>query len=133
MARALGRLGCELAMVVHGGGMDEIAPAGATEVAELRGGEVVRYRLTPRDFGLAEEDPAGLAGGDAQENARIAREVLGGERGGAARSCVIMSAAATLHVAGEAGFRDGARRVAQLLDERAPLALLDRLIEVSRT
>jgi anthranilate phosphoribosyltransferase len=133
MAHALGRLGSERAMVVHGDGMDELAPAGTTEVAELRDGKVSRYRLTPADFGLADEDPAGLAGGDAKENAQIARAVLSGERGGAARSCVIMSAAATLYVAGEGDFRDGAQRVARLLDEKKPLALLDRLIEVSRS
>src|SRR5262249_37933963 len=72
MARVLGELGSERVLVVHGaGGLDEFAPTGETEVAELRAGDVKRYRLKPRDFGLADADPAGLAGGDADENAHI--------------------------------------------------------------
>ena len=58
MAHALGRLGSEHALVVHGDGLDEFSPNGATDVAELRGGEVKRYQLRPRDFGLGDEDPA---------------------------------------------------------------------------
>src|SRR5262249_19033844 len=80
LARVLGELGSEHVLVVHGGGLDEMAPAGATEVAELRahagGAEVKRYQLKPRDFELDDEDPAGLAGGDVDENARLARAVL---------------------------------------------------------
>jgi anthranilate phosphoribosyltransferase len=91
MARALGRLGSEHALVVHGEGLDEFSPRGATEVAELRHGEVKRYKLVPRDFGLEEHDPDGLAGGDARENADKALAILDGAAG-AGRSAVVMSA-----------------------------------------
>src|SRR5204863_6708766 len=65
LARAHGLLGSERAMIVHGaGGLDEIAPAGATRVAELHEGVVRIYELRPADFGLPEADPAGLRGGD---------------------------------------------------------------------
>ena len=53
MAQVLALLDAEHALVVHGaGGLDEFAPDGPTEVAELRGGEVKRYKLSPRDFAL---------------------------------------------------------------------------------
>jgi anthranilate phosphoribosyltransferase len=132
MARALGELGSERVLVVHGhGGLDEFAPDGPTEVAELRHGEIKRYRLSPADFGLAEADAAGLAGGDAQHNAQAARDVLSGVRVDAARSCVIMTAAAALTAAGRTGFRDGARLAAQLLDDGSATRVLEHLIRES--
>jgi anthranilate phosphoribosyltransferase len=137
VARVLGELGSEHVLVVHGaGGLDEFAPAGATEVAELRGGEVKKYRLTPRDFGLADSDPAGLLGGDADENARLARAILAGRGGGApeaARNCVIMTAAGALYAAGATGLRDGARRAAELLDDGSAARVLERLAAATRT
>jgi anthranilate phosphoribosyltransferase len=131
MARALGRLGSEHALVVHGDGLDEFSPRGATEVAELRHGEVKRYKLTPRDFGLDEEDPIGLAGGDARENADKARAILDGA-GGAGRSAVVMSAAGALYAANHGGLRDGARTAERAIDSGAARALLNHLVECSR-
>jgi len=132
MARVLGELGSEHALVIHGvGGYDEFATDGPTEVAEWRNGDLKRYRLLPRDFGLTDEDPAGLAGGDAQENAAIARAILDGTRRGAARSCVVMSAAGALYAAGKTGLRDGARLAEQLLDDGSAARLLARLVERS--
>src|SRR5439155_13850078 len=96
MAYALGKLGSVHALVVHGDGLDEFATAGPSDVAELRDGEVKRYQLRPRDFGLGDVDPAGLAGGDAHENAAAARAILGGAAG-AGRNAVVMSAAAALY------------------------------------
>jgi anthranilate phosphoribosyltransferase len=132
LARALGRLGAERALVVHGaGGLDEFAPSGETEVAEWRATEVVRYRTAPRDFGLREEDAAGLAGGDAEYNALKARAVLDGQPG-AARAAVVMSAAAALYAAGRSGFRDGARIAERAIDEGAARAKLEALAAASR-
>jgi anthranilate phosphoribosyltransferase len=131
MALALGQLGSEHALVVHGDGIDEFSPNGATDVAELRNGEVKRYQLRPRDFGLADEDPRGLAGGDAAANAAAARAILGGARG-AGRSAVVMSAAGALYAAGRSGLRDGARLAEETIDSGAAMALLDRLVECSR-
>jgi len=136
MALVLRELGSAHALVVHGaGGLDEVAPSGVTEVAELRSGEVKRYRLQPRDFGLGDEDPAGLDGGDADANAAIARAVLAGRAGGApaaARSCVVMTAACALYAAGASGLRDGARRAEALLDDGSAARILARLVEATQ-
>jgi anthranilate phosphoribosyltransferase len=128
LAQALGALGSERAFVVHGGGLDEFAPCGETLVAELRDGAVRTYRLAPRDFGLAEEDPAGLAGGDAAHNAAAARSILGGARG-AGRTATVMSAAAAVVVAGlESDLRASARRAEAAIDEGRAAAKLEALI-----
>jgi anthranilate phosphoribosyltransferase len=131
IARTLGKLGSEHALVVHGDGLDEFSPNGPTEVAELVAGEVKRYRLWPRDFGLADEDPAGLAGGDAAFNAAAARAILGGARG-AGRSAVVMSAAAALYAADHASLRDGARLAEAAIDDGRAAAVLEKLTHCSR-
>ena len=129
LARALGGLGSVRAMVVHGAGnLDEFAPAGRTDVAELGADGAVRvYSLSPRDFGLDERDPAELKGGDAAHNAAVARAVLGGAPG-APRTAVLMTAAATLHVAGTASLSEASSLAARAIDEGRAHAILERLV-----
>jgi anthranilate phosphoribosyltransferase len=128
LARALGELGSERALVVHGaGGYDEIATAGITQAAELADGRVRRLEILPRDFGLEEHDPAGLAGGDAAHNAQAARAILGGASG-AGRAAVVMAAAAALVVAGaHDGWHAAARRAEQAIDSGRATEVLDAL------
>ncbi len=131
MARAHGALGSERALVVHGaGGLDELAPAGATFVAELRGGDVRTYEVTPADFGLPEADPAGLRGGDPALNARMLEQALDGAAGASAaiRTAALMAAAAGLVVGGAASnFRTAAAAAAAALDDGRARRVLDRL------
>jgi anthranilate phosphoribosyltransferase len=129
LARAHGALGSRRALVVHGnGGLDEIAPAGPTRVAELTAdGAVKEYEVTPADFGLPEADPAGLKGGDSAFNARLLREALQGAPG-AARNTALMTAAAALWVAGAADdLKAGAARAAEALDGGKAMGVLERL------
>jgi len=132
VARAHGQLGSLRAMVVHGaGGLDEIAPRGSTRVAELRDGEVRCYEIRPADFGLPEEDPARLVGGDAATNARLLQEVLAGAPG-AIRLTALLAAAASLHLVGAASdLRDGARQAAAALDSGKARAVVERLRRLS--
>jgi anthranilate phosphoribosyltransferase len=53
IAEVLGKLGSERAWVVHGGGLDELTTAGATNVAALENGAVTIFEVTPEDAGLA--------------------------------------------------------------------------------
>jgi len=81
LAAALGALGLRRAAVVHGAGnLDEIAVRGETHDAIWDDGVVDSLTLTPKQFGLDEVDPAGLAGGDAAQNASILRKVLAGHQ-----------------------------------------------------
>ncbi|MDB4960071.1 MAG: anthranilate phosphoribosyltransferase [Myxococcales bacterium] len=83
VAAALGALGLRRAAVVHGqGGLDEIAVRGETHVALWRDGMVFSHTLTPKNFGVDEVDPGGLAGGDASHNGNILRKVLAGHQVG---------------------------------------------------
>ncbi|CAN5907502.1 anthranilate phosphoribosyltransferase [soil metagenome] len=79
LAAALGALGLRRAAVVHGeGGIDELAVRGETHVAIWDDGIVLSRTLTPKQFGIDEVDPGGLAGGDAAHNATILKKVLAG-------------------------------------------------------
>jgi anthranilate phosphoribosyltransferase len=133
LARAHGALGSRRALVVHGaGGLDEMAPAGETFIAELKDGTVRSYTVTPADFGLAPADPAGLAGGEPDFNARVVEEVLGGAGHQAVRNASVMTAAAALYVTGEApDFRAGAERAGAALADGQARAVLETLRRIA--
>lgn len=129
VVEALRKLGHLRALVVHGHpGLDELSPLGPTRVAELRGGAVEHYTVTPEALGVAPSGPEGLAGGEPEENARRIREVLEGVDRGAARAAVVLNAAAAIYVGDRAGTLDEAVGVARdSLDSGAAAATLDRL------
>jgi anthranilate phosphoribosyltransferase len=131
MAAALAGLGVERAFVVHGaGGLDEISLAGETLVAEVRGGAIHRYTVTPEDFGVARAPVEALHGGTAAENAALIRRIFGGETG-PHRDVVVANAAAALVAAGVApDFRKAAKLAADAIDSGAARNTLARLISL---
>ncbi|MCJ7490042.1 MAG: anthranilate phosphoribosyltransferase [Thermoplasmata archaeon] len=98
IAEVMHDLGSERVMVVHGAGMDEITNTGPTKVVELRDGDLHEYEITPETFGLDLVAPADLAGGSAQDNARMMLSILGGDVSPRA-DVVAMNSAAALVVA----------------------------------
>jgi anthranilate phosphoribosyltransferase len=122
-------LGTHRAFVVHGlDGLDEITITGATRIAEVREGNVHSYEVTPEEFGLKSAPIDSLAGGDAAENARIIREVLGGEKS-PRRDVVLMNTAAALVAAGKAEhLPDAVGLAANSIDSGAASQKLDALV-----
>jgi len=100
MAKVLGKLGSEKALVVHGDdGLDEITISTSSSVWELEAGKVSSYRIKPEDFGIAVSSLENIKAGNAEESAQVIRGVLAGEPG-PSRDIVVMNAGATLFVAG---------------------------------
>lgn len=132
IAQVLGRLGSRHAWVVHGrDGLDELSTTGPTLVAELKGGAVRTFEVSPEDAGLARASIADLKGGDAAANAVALRDVLAGAKG-AYRDIVVMNAGAALVVGGKAAdLKDGVERAAASIDSGAARAALERLIAAS--
>lgn len=128
VAGALAELGQERALVVHGEpGLDEISPAGPTDVAEVAAGEVRRYRVDPGALGLEPVGLEALRGGDPGENADTIRRVLGGEEG-PPRSATLLNAAGAIYVAGRAAtLEEGVERAAASVDEGRARDALERL------
>ena len=108
VAAALARVGVEKAWVVHGNdGLDEITLAGETMVTACSKKSDGRFTsesfsISPGDFGLEPQPIDHLRGGGPQENARITRAIIDGDKSvdvTAARDLVIINAAAALHIA----------------------------------
>ena len=103
LAEALGVLGSERAMVVHGvPGLDELSTVGPSQVAEWRDGSLRLYTVDGADYGLQRASIEDLAGGDLEQNAAMLEAVLQGEQG-PRRDIVLLNAAAALLVADHAG------------------------------
>lgn len=134
VAGALLELEHHAALVVHGQpGLDELSPLGTTDVAELRKGAVRRYTVHPRDFGWEDLDPADLAGGDPDHNARVILEVFRGQRHDAARAAVTLNAGAALYLAGQASsLADGVAKAEEGVSRGAGVEGLERLRTATR-
>ncbi len=132
IAGVLRILGLSRAMVVHGSGLDEITTTGETVIAELLSDTIRTYTIRHDTFGIAHAQIQDLAGGDPQHNARIIRDILGGERG-AARDIVLMNAAAAIYVGGLArDLHEGIRLAAASIDSGNASARLNALVDATR-
>jgi anthranilate phosphoribosyltransferase len=133
VAQALALLGTERAWVVHGAdGLDEITSAERTFVAEAANGEVKLFEIEPAAFGVERAPLDGLAGGDAEGNAAIIRDVLSAARRDQARTLVVVNAAAALHVGGVANdLPAGAQLAEQSIDSGSAYRMLEQLIGIT--
>ena len=126
MVNALGALGAEAAMVVHGhDGLDEISVCAPTQVAGWRAGACDGCReVAPDQVGLPRHSPVALLGGDAASNAAALKRLLAGAPG-AYRDIVLINSAAALMVADfTQGWPQGIALAAEALDSGAAQRLL---------
>ena len=95
LARVLGNLGAEDAIVVHGeDGLDEITVCDGTKASRFRKDSVENMFFSPEDLGIKRAKTEDLLGGDREENARIAHDILDGGQGPKSDIVLINSAAA---------------------------------------
>jgi anthranilate phosphoribosyltransferase len=133
MANVLGRLGTREAFVVCGEEtLDEISLCGPTRMTHLKGGAISTSRVAPEDFGFERATVQSIRGGNARDNARIIRRVLGGEEG-PRRDVVVLNAAAAFVAAGaEPDFQTGLERARDSIDSGQALGKLDAMIAFTR-
>ena len=134
LAAALGDLGAERALVVHGSdGLDELTTMGPSRVALLEDERLHGFEVEPQAYDLSPPVAGALRGGDACENAKILREVLAGEVG-ARRDVVLLNAGAAIWVAGLAeDLAEGIALARESLDSGAARERLELLIRASRS
>ncbi len=132
LAAALGKLGAERALVVHGSdGLDEITTCGRTHAVLLENGVTKAFPVDPASLGIPLPLPGALRGGSASENAEILRGVLEGEKG-ARRDIVLINAGAALWVAGACtGLDTGMELARQSIDSGAAAERLELLVAAS--
>lgn len=127
-------LGAEHALVVHSDdGLDEISPSAGTEVCEVtEAGGVKRYRIEPEEIGIVRMYADSVRGGDPATNARLAREILEGDRN-AGREAVVANAGAAIYVSGGAmSIREGVELAKESIDSGRALGKLDAFIQATQ-
>ena len=127
IAEVASRLGTERTFVVHGAGVDEL-PLDDTGVLYHVGPDgIQRHEIRATQLGFTKAATTKLAGGTAEDNARMVEAVLRGEPG-AHRDVVLLNAAAALLVAGAVGrLEEGIDRAALAIDAGVGMELLEKL------
>jgi anthranilate phosphoribosyltransferase len=133
MAKALIALGCSHALLVSSeDGMDEVSIVAETKVVEVSPEGLNYYMISPDQVGLERGEPESVLGGTPEQNAEIARAVLGGEQG-PRRSLIAINAGAALLVGGRADtLEEGVRLAEQTIDSGAALDALERFVRKTR-
>ena len=126
-AKTVAQLGHEHTIIVHGSGLDEVAIHGATEVAEVRNGEIERYTLTPQDFGFQVKPLETLRGGEPTENAQMITALLQGKGKTEHNQAVAMNTALLLKLFGQEDIKQNAQRVLDVIAQGKPFETLQKL------
>jgi anthranilate phosphoribosyltransferase len=120
------------AWVVHGSdGLDEITTTGSTHIAQIAGGSLTTFEISPEQFGIKRVTLDDLRGGDPMENAAALTALLAGASG-AYRDIVLLNSAAALLVADKvADIGEGVAMAAHAIDSGKAKQTLARLVAVS--
>jgi anthranilate phosphoribosyltransferase len=131
-ARVLQRLGSRHVLVVNGSdGLDEITISGASNIAELKNGQVNEYVITPEEFGLKVTSLDEIRVGNAGEAKAMLSAVLDNQAG-AARDIVLLNAGAAIYVAGVAdSLAHGVKKAGEVLASGAAKNKLVQLVQFS--
>ena len=127
MAEVAQRLGTEKTFVIHGAGIDELPLDDTGVLYHVSPDGVERHEIPASRLGFVVAPTSKLAGGTADDNARMVESVLRGEPG-ARRDVVVLNAAAALLVADAVGsMEEGIERAGLTIDAGLGLELLERL------
>ncbi len=119
MARAARALGVKRILCVHSvDGLDEISPAAPTDLFMVdESGAESESQFNPASLGISDCTLDDLVGGDAAENARIARDILRGGGPETIREAVCLNAGAALYIAELAlDIQDGYKKAREALE-----------------
>lgn len=128
------QLGSEHVMVVASDdGLDEISVSAATQVGELKNGEVTTYQVSPEDFGITRQtDFSALQIDSVDESLALLRQALAGEHQ-AASDIVALNAGAAIYAAGLADDLSGGVKLARgVINSGRAVAKLEELVSVTQ-
>lgn len=132
VARTLDALGVAEALVVHGGGIDEVALHADTQAVRMSRGRIEKVVIRPEDAGLERAALDAVRGGDPGENAARLRALLTGHAGPAERDLILLNAAALLMTARLVRtLREGVDMARDVLGSGAAERLMSRFVEAS--
>ena len=133
LAEVLQRLGSHHVMVVHSrDGLDEISIGDNTEVAELKGGEILRFTLRPEDYGLARAPLDAIRVTGPEDSLKLLLAVLDGQPG-PARDIVLLNAGAAIYVSGVTdSLTEGVRWAGAAIDSGEARHRFERLVSLTQ-
>ncbi len=132
LARVLGELGAEHALVVHGQGVDELVTWGTSQLSQWRDGKLTTMEIDPVHLGLAPAKLEQVQVADVAGSAAVIRQVLAGAPG-AARDLVCLNAGAALWAGGVAEDLSAGLELARAaLDSGAAQRALDTLVTLTQ-
>lgn len=134
MARVLANLGVKRAMVVYGNdGLDEVSLSAKTTVCEVNKGQVNSFFMDPHQFGFDYCKPEELTGGDPATNAKIALDILNGEKG-PKRDIVLLNCAVCLYmIYNNVTLRECVRIAADTIDSGRAMEQLNKFIKLTNS
>ncbi|GAB11837.1 anthranilate phosphoribosyltransferase [Gordonia araii NBRC 100433] len=136
LAQTFANRGSSVLVVRGDDGLDELTTTSTSTVWQVADSTVVQHHIDPEsDLGLARVELSALQGGDAEDNAVVARDLFAGARG-PVRDAVLLNVAAALVAAEQTSpmTRDGLvtalaaalTRAAEVIDSGAAADLLAR-------
>ena len=132
LATTLGMLGADVALVVHGGGLDEVALHGPTTGALWRDGQLAELEITPEEAGLSRRPLCELEGGTPEANLDLLVQVLEGNGPPARRDAVALNAGTLVWITGRAvTLAQGVARAREALAGGGAARRLERWVELS--
>ena len=128
------KLGANHVMVVHSeDGMDEISISAPTMIAELAGGEIKQYTITPEQFEIKRNDIVLLAVEGSNDSLNSMLGVLE-NKPGPALDIVLLNAGAAIYTAGIAdSLKAGVTRAREVIANGSARAKLDQLVKLSNS
>jgi anthranilate phosphoribosyltransferase len=131
--RVMQRLGAKHVLVVYGmDGMDEVSLGAATQVGELRNGEILEYEIHPEDFGMQMVSNRSLKVADATESKLMLLEALE-NKPGVAREIVTLNAGTALYAANvAASIADGIELAREAIANGKARAKVDDLVRFTQ-
>jgi anthranilate phosphoribosyltransferase len=117
VAEALSELGARRAIVVHGGGLDEVHPGSRTQCALVEGSDLFAFDVYPSDFGV----PPGrvLPCNSAKESAERIMQALAGRGNPDDTTFIVLNAAMALFATGYGDLPECKDAITDILGEEA--------------
>jgi len=134
LANVLKNLGSEQVMIVHSeDGMDEISISAATNIAELKDGEIKTYKIEPEQFGMQRADISTLAVENVEESFKVMQAVLDNQSG-PTQDIVLLNAGAAIYTAGiEDSLDSGITSAQQVIENGSARAKLNELVKLTQS
>lgn len=132
LAHVLRNLGVKRAMVVYGtDSIDEISLSAPTKVCEFKNDVFKTYEITPEQFGLKRCKKEELVGGNPEENAQIALDILSGKPGPKMDAVLLNSGAAIYLVSDNLTMQEAIEKAREIITSGAASNQLKTFIEKS--